>query len=123
LRIGGGTRIKIYEGMAVGKATVSTLVGAEGLEVHHEHNILLADDPRRFANYVVKLLRDEDFRRKYEAAAAASMRPHDWSVITQGFVNELQNVVAAASPARPRARTLLGSPVLYTKSRMQDVQS
>jgi hypothetical protein len=44
-------------------------------------------------------------------------------VITQGFVNELQNVVAAASPARPRARTLLGSPVLYTKSRMQDVQS
>jgi len=123
LRIGGGTRIKIYEGMAVGKATVSTLVGAEGLEVHHEHNILLADKPRRFANYVVKLLRDEDFRRKYEAAAAASMRPHDWSVITQGFVNELQNVVAAASPARPRARTLLGSPVLYTKSRMQDVQS
>lgn len=105
LRIGGGTRIKIYEGMAIGKATVSTFVGAEGLDVHHERNILLADDPQRFARYVVKILRDEDFRRKYEAAAAESIRPYDWSAIAKRFVNELETTVAMVSPAKPRVRS------------------
>jgi polysaccharide biosynthesis protein PslH len=122
LRIGGGTRIKIYEGMAVGKATVSTIVGAEGLDVQHEHNILLADDPRRFAQYVVRILRDEDFRRKYEAAATESMRPYDWSVISHRFANELQNAIASVPLAKPRSHSLRGSLALYSKSRMQDVE-
>jgi glycosyltransferase involved in cell wall biosynthesis len=86
LRIGGGTRIKIYEGMAMGKATVSTSVGAEGLDVHHERDILLADVPERFAEYVVSLLRDRQMRQEYETAAAATARRYDWSVITDRFV-------------------------------------
>ena len=100
LRIGGGTRIKIYEGMAMGKATVSTSVGAEGLDVHHEHDILLADDPRAFAEYVVGLLRDEGFRRRYEVAAAAAVRQYDWSVITQRFVEQLQEIIATVTPGK-----------------------
>lgn len=119
LRIGGGTRIKIYEGMAMGKATVSTFVGAEGLDVHHEHDILLADEPRRFADYVVRILRDEGFRRKYEAAAAESLRPYDWSVVTRCFVNELQNAVASASRAKPASGTL--GPSLFTSFRKRRV--
>lgn len=93
LRIGGGTRIKIYEGMAMGKATVSTRLGAEGLDVHHGHDILLADDPQQFANHVVTLLRDHKTRSKYEAAAAATARQYDWSVITEGFLEALQRTV------------------------------
>jgi polysaccharide biosynthesis protein PslH len=89
LRIGGGTRIKIYEGMAMGKATVSTSVGAEGLDVHHERDILLADEPERFAEYVVLLLRDRKMRREYEASAAATARQYDWSVIAGRFVDVL----------------------------------
>ena len=54
LRIGGGTRLKIYEAMATGKAVVSTTVGAEGLDVHHGRDIILADDPRSFAQAVIK---------------------------------------------------------------------
>jgi glycosyltransferase involved in cell wall biosynthesis len=96
LRIGGGTRIKIYEGMAMGKATVSTTVGAEGLDVQHGRDILLEDSPTRFADAILTFLQDGDVRRRYEAAAAATARKYDWSVITQKFVEVLQSTVDAA---------------------------
>ena len=99
LRIGGGTRIKIYEGMAMGKATVSTRLGAEGLDVHDGHDILLADAPQQFAEHVVTFLCDPERRREYEAAAAATVRKYDWSVITECFLEALQRTVSA-SPAK-----------------------
>jgi glycosyltransferase involved in cell wall biosynthesis len=107
LRAGGGTRIKIYEGMAMGKATVSTSVGAEGLDVHHEHDILLADEPRVFAEYVVRLLQDERFRRRYEVAAAAAVRQYDWSVIGQRFVERLREVIATVTPTKAASEGLV----------------
>ena len=55
LRIGGGTRLKIFEAMAMGKAVVSTAVGAEGLPVDGGEHLLLADEPRGFARGVVRL--------------------------------------------------------------------
>jgi glycosyltransferase involved in cell wall biosynthesis len=56
LRIGGGTRIKIFEAMAMGKAVISTTLGAEGLDVRPEENIILADDRESFARAVLRLL-------------------------------------------------------------------
>lgn len=97
LRIGGGTRIKIYEGMAMGKATVSTTIGAEGLEVEHGRDILLEDTPNSFADAMVTLLEDEGVRRRYEAAAATTARKYDWSVIAQRFVEVLQKTIDAAA--------------------------
>lgn len=97
LRIGGGTRIKIYEGMAMGKATVSTSVGAEGLDVRSGHDLLLADEPNQFAECIVTILRNEESRRRYEAAAAATVQQYDWSMITHRFIKELQNTVDSAS--------------------------
>jgi glycosyltransferase involved in cell wall biosynthesis len=101
LRMGGGTRIKIYEGMAMGKATVSTTVGAEGLDVQHRRDIFLEDSPAGFANAILTLLQNEDVRRKYEAAAAATARKYDWSLITQRFVEVLQKTIDAARNNRP----------------------
>jgi len=98
LRIGGGTRIKIYEGMAMGKATVSTKVGAEGLDVQHERDILLEDSPATFADAVITLLQNEDARRRIEAGAAATARQYDWSVITEKFVEVLQKTIDAKTP-------------------------
>jgi len=89
LRMGSGTRIKIYEGMAMGKATVSTQVGAEGLDVHHGQDILLADDAERFADSICSLLGDEGLRRRIEAAAHHTASKYDWSVVTQRFVEIL----------------------------------
>jgi len=96
LRIGGGTRIKIYEGMAMGKATVSTTIGAEGLDVQHQRDILLEDTPASFADAVITLLQNEDARRRLEAGAAATARKYDWSVITEEFVEVLQKTIDAA---------------------------
>ncbi len=96
LRIGGGTRIKIYEGMAMGKATVSTTVGAEGLDVQHGRDILLEDSPAGFAGAILTFLQNDEARRRYEAAAAATARKYDWSVITDRFVEVLQKTIAAA---------------------------
>ncbi len=105
LRIGGGTRIKIYEGMAMGKATVSTTIGAEGLDVQHGRDILLEDTPPAFADAIVTFLQDEGVRGRYEAAAAATARKYDWAVIAQRFVEVLQKTIAAAAgeSQRPKA--------------------
>jgi glycosyltransferase involved in cell wall biosynthesis len=96
LRIGGGTRIKIYEGMAVGKATVSTTIGAEGLDVTHGQDIILADDPSSFAEAIILFLQDEAMRRRFEAVAAATAGKYDWPVITRQFVEVLRVTIRAA---------------------------
>jgi glycosyltransferase involved in cell wall biosynthesis len=102
LRIGGGTRIKIYEGMAMGKATVSTTVGAEGLDVQHQRDILLEDSPSGFAGAIITLLQNEDARRRLEAGAATTARKYDWSVITEKFVEVLQKTIDAAQSQIPQ---------------------
>ena len=93
LRIGGGTRLKIYEAMATARAVVSTTVGAEGLDVHHGRDIMLADDPRSFAQAVIMLLRDRELRRRYEKAAAETAARFDWPAIGERFGQVLQSVV------------------------------
>lgn len=59
LRIGGGTRLKIYEALAMECPVISTTVGAEGLPLQHEKEILLADTPGEFASAVVSVLTNE----------------------------------------------------------------
>jgi sugar transferase (PEP-CTERM/EpsH1 system associated) len=59
LRVGGGTRLKIFEAMAMGKAVISTAIGAEGLRVRDGREILIADDPKAFAQAVVATLTDK----------------------------------------------------------------
>ncbi|MGB6383719.1 MAG: glycosyltransferase [Terriglobales bacterium] len=90
LRIGGGTRLKIYEAMATAKAVVSTTVGAEGLDVHHGRDIMLADDPSSFAQAVIMLLRDPELRRRYEKTAAETAARYDWPAIGERFSEVLQ---------------------------------
>jgi glycosyltransferase involved in cell wall biosynthesis len=100
LRIGGGTRLKIYEAMAAGKAVVSTTVGAEGLDVHHGRDIMLADDARSFAQAVIALLRDPEMRRRYQTAAAETAARYDWPAIGERFAEVLQSVAEMKSRAR-----------------------
>jgi len=85
LRIGGGTRLKIYEAMAMGKAVVSTSVGAEGLDIGQERNLILADDAPAFAKAIQLLLQDPESRCRYERAAAQHAARFDWSVVGEMF--------------------------------------
>ncbi|HKS40978.1 MAG TPA: glycosyltransferase family 4 protein [Blastocatellia bacterium] len=96
LRIGGGTRLKIYEAMATGKATVSTSIGAEGLDVEDGRDILLADTAAKFADSVVKLLADEQLRQQIETAAARKAAQYDWMMIADRFYEVLSRVQTSA---------------------------
>ena len=72
LRIGGGTRLKIFEAMSMGKAVVSTSIGAEGLPVKNGEHLLLADDPASFAESTLRLLGDAYASRTDRAGGATS---------------------------------------------------
>jgi glycosyltransferase involved in cell wall biosynthesis len=69
LRIGSGTRMKILEAAAMGKAIVSTSLGAEGLDLEDGREILVRDDPHSFANAVNELLTDPNRRMDLGQAA------------------------------------------------------
>jgi sugar transferase (PEP-CTERM/EpsH1 system associated) len=71
LRVGGGTRLKVLDAMASGKAMVSTSIGCEGLEVAPGRHLLTADTPAAFAEATVTLLNDAPRRRELGAAARA----------------------------------------------------
>jgi len=96
LRIGSGTRLKILEAAAMGKAVVSTRVGAEGLNLANGTEILLADDPADFAQAVAGLLADHSRRREMGSAACRRVR-QDYSL----------------SALRKAVRQALGAPLAY----------
>jgi glycosyltransferase involved in cell wall biosynthesis len=102
LRVGGGTRLKIYEAMAMGKAVVSTTVGAEGLDVHHGKNIFLCDAPDTFTESVAALLQDAGVRQRLESAAAELAANYGWPLIGFKFGKILQEVIRE-SPQMARA--------------------
>jgi len=60
IEVGGGTRTKILEALALGRPIVSTTVGAEGLPVNHEEHVLIADGPEAFAHAIIRLHRDPE---------------------------------------------------------------
>ena len=63
LRIGSGTRLKILEAMAMGKAIVSTSIGAEGIEAKNEEHLTIADSPAAFADYCLELESNSGMRK------------------------------------------------------------
>lgn len=86
LRIGGGTRLKIYEAMAARTAVVSTTIGAEGLDVHSGENIMIADTPIGFADACVELIgNDEERRRMADAALEHVAAHHSWEASARVF--------------------------------------
>jgi glycosyltransferase involved in cell wall biosynthesis len=100
IRIGGGTRLKIYEAMAMEQAIVSTTVGAEGLPVQDGAELLLADKPEAFADAVVRVLRDEMFARELGARAAAAVRQRfGWDRVAQSFAEACECAVARVGGA------------------------
>jgi sugar transferase (PEP-CTERM/EpsH1 system associated) len=94
LRSGSGTRIKIFEAMAMGKAVVSTSLGAEGLPVRDGENIVLADDPPAFARQVIGLLRDPQRCRQLGRAARKLVEEnYGWPAVAACFDSIMQSVL------------------------------
>jgi polysaccharide biosynthesis protein PslH len=96
IRIGGGTRLKIYEAMAMERPVVSTTIGAEGLPIVDGADLLLADTPEDFANAVVRLLQDDALAQRIGAQAATTVRARfGWDGVAARFTSLLQEALDA----------------------------
>jgi glycosyltransferase involved in cell wall biosynthesis len=84
IRIGGGTRIKILEGMAQGIPVISTRVGAEGIQAAHKESIFFADTSQEMIEGIIKLLKDPDLRKKIaDGGRKLVEKKYDWNVSGQ----------------------------------------
>jgi glycosyltransferase involved in cell wall biosynthesis len=91
LRVGGGTRLKIFEAMAMGKAVVSTSIGAEGLPIQHGRNIVIADSADEFASGVIEILQDPVRRRELGRAARQLVaQKYGWDAVGRHFESALK---------------------------------
>ncbi len=86
LRIGGGTRLKIFEALAMGKAIVSTTIGAEGLPLIEGTHVLRADEPLAFADRVVSLLENRQQREQLGKAGRTLVEEsYSWAKVAAEF--------------------------------------
>ncbi len=82
LRIGGGTRLKVLEAMAMSKAIVSTALGCEGFDLVPSQDLVVADSPAAFSAAVLELLQDAGRRNRLgRAAHRFAMTRYDWLMI------------------------------------------
>ena len=82
LRIGGGTRLKILDTMAMSKAIVSTSIGCEGIAVEPGKNILIGDTPQTFADQVVRVMEDDGLREGLEREGRRLVEAvYDWEIL------------------------------------------
>lgn len=93
MRIGGGTRLKILEAMALGTPVAATSKGAEGLDVQHGQHLFIADEPDAFANGVIRLLTEPDLRRRLtENAYQLVHDKYDWASVMPRFMELVDRV-------------------------------
>jgi sugar transferase (PEP-CTERM/EpsH1 system associated) len=113
MRTGSGTRLKVFEAMAAGKAIVSTPIGAEGLPVRHGENILLASSAADFASSVVQLLNDVSLRlRLGQNARRLTEAGFSWKAATDCIEKALEQVVSRSCSAETSS---FGSPIWSQK--------
>jgi glycosyltransferase involved in cell wall biosynthesis len=103
LRIGGGTRVKILEAMAMRRAVVATTLACEGLDVKHEDSVLMADTPQEFAEAVIRLLQNP--AQRYALAGrgrALVLERYDWAAIGGELETALRSVAATGEAVAAR---------------------
>lgn len=95
LRVGGGTRLRILESFAIGRAVVSTRIGCEGLEAVDGQHLLTADEPQLFAEACVRLLREPEQRARLEANARALVRDtYAWERIEERVAKVAEDLLS-----------------------------
>lgn len=93
LRIGGGTRLKILESLALGTPVIATRKGAEGLDLVSDRDFLIADDPVSFAAAVLNLLQNPDLREILSSNGRQAVTTrYDWHIIGQQFNHFVEQV-------------------------------
>ena len=97
LRVGSGTRIKVFEAMAMGCPVVSTTLGVEGLDVTDEENFLRADTAAEFAAALARILGDPALQRRLSTTARDLVTSRfGWEVVTKRFERICLSALSAA---------------------------
>jgi glycosyltransferase involved in cell wall biosynthesis len=97
-RVGGGTRLKLLDAWAMGKAVVSTTQGAEGVDARDGENIIIRDDPEAFVDAVVGLLRDSRLRSELgRAARRLTETTYGWEAIGASLRREYADLMESAT--------------------------
>lgn len=95
MRVGGGTRLKLLDAWAMGKAVVSTSAGAAGTRAVPGNNILLADDPAAFATAVMRVMEEPDLRESLGASARRTVEQHyGWDAIGRNLSELYEGLIA-----------------------------
>lgn len=92
LRAGGGTRLKVFEALAVGRPVISTALGAAGLAVATEHGVVFAEDPVSFAEAVIRLLTHPAEAERLGRQGALFAATQTWSQVGEDFERVLEAV-------------------------------
>jgi glycosyltransferase involved in cell wall biosynthesis len=109
LRIGGGTRLKILDAWAMGKAVVSTSIGCEGLEVTDGDDIIIRDTPGAFADAVLQVLHDAPLRARLERhARRTAVQRYSWSLVGGRIRSAYDELLGRSAPARAASSAALG---------------
>ncbi|MFN9662266.1 MAG: glycosyltransferase family 4 protein [Akkermansiaceae bacterium] len=99
LRIGGGTRLKIVESLAIGTPVISTSIGAQGLELTHGENFLCGDDPATFASEIARSLTDSSLRSRLEQnGMATAIKRFGWPGIGSRLAQHYQTLIQQTKP-------------------------
>ncbi len=93
LRMGSGTRLKLIEAMASGKAVVSTPMGAEGFSVKHDRELLLIENEPEFAEAIIHLLSHPEDRNRIGGSARQFAQKYDWRNVIPRFDELFQQML------------------------------
>ncbi|WDE05006.1 glycosyltransferase [Thalassomonas viridans] len=94
IRVGSGTRLKLLEAMAMGKAIVSTSVGAEGIDLTADENIIYADDAEAFARGIIALLTDQTKTASFgHSARELATGKYDWDIIANKLLSSYNTII------------------------------
>jgi len=99
LRVGGGTRLKILEAMAIGVPIVSTSIGCEGIGLTHGEDILIADTAEEFAAQTLRLLGDAPLRQRLTVNARELVEERfSWKTIGEKLLSAYNMIITEEGP-------------------------
>jgi glycosyltransferase involved in cell wall biosynthesis len=100
LRMGGGTRLKVLEALAMKKAMVSTSLGCEGIDVRNDEHLLVADEPAHFAEAVLRIMADPSCGRALAANGHAVVHErYQWKAVVEQIDAFYQDLLRTRRPS------------------------
>ncbi len=102
IRVGGGTRLKILDALAMGMPLIATAFACSGLSVEHEKHVLLGNNPEAFANQILRALADPVLRTDLATQGRDLVcRDYSWSVVGKSLLLAYRNASLRAARKTP----------------------